>query len=45
MNCSIKVALYLVNLKSVQYLQEVSYCWIQLTWKKTHKLPQRQPCP
>lgn len=26
MNCSVKVALYLVNLKSLQSLQEVSYC-------------------
>lgn len=33
--CSIKVALFLVNLKSVQFLQEISYCWIQLMWKKT----------
>lgn len=34
MNCSIKVTLNLVNLKSVQSLQEVSHCWIQLTWVK-----------
>lgn len=34
MNCSIKVALFLVNLKSVQFLQEIPYCWVQLTWKK-----------
>lgn len=46
MNCSIKVALYLVNLKSVQFLQEISYFWIQLTWgKNPHELPQKQPCP
>lgn len=44
-NCSIKVALYLVNLKSVQSLEDFSHCWIQLAWKKTYKQPQRQLCP